>query len=218
MTHNTSKGYVLIHIGKCSGTLLYNFLNKNDFKPKIIHHANYYKSYENNYLEIDFEEFKDKNIIVCMRHPISRLISAFNFKYTCRILQNRRSLPIYSNGNQKNVDDEIKGFEYFENIQKLGETLYDESGIMNEKARKFCLSCDHIDYGFHHYLKNMTNYNNIIVLRHEYLKDDCENNFGLVPDFPKNNLQPNYKSEIYSKIRTSNKILSVFYLCLRVLK
>ena len=152
--------YILIHVGKCSGTVLKNGLKYHKISFKCIHHANNRRPGEiiPNNLIIGKGDYQ---FIFCIRHPIDRFISAFNFKYTRLIIR----------GERDHFKGEIEGFKYFETIQKLAENLYNNDGSENLKAINFCSNCDHIKYGLHHYLNNFNETYNIRVIRHEYLKD-----------------------------------------------
>ena len=187
--------YIIIHVGKCSGTILQRNLKYHKISFKCIHHAN-----KRNPAAIIPNQLTNGKgnyqFIFCIRHPIDRLISAFNYKYTRSIIQKlgRQFKP------------EIEGFKYFETIQKLAENLYNKDGSENLKAINFCSNCDHINYGLHHYLNNFNETYNIRVIRHEYLKEDYNNIFNKDIHLPENSVRPNFISNINSPLQKYTKI------------
>ncbi|MAP67653.1 MAG: hypothetical protein CMF80_08155 [Candidatus Marinimicrobia bacterium] len=187
--------YIIIHVGKCSGTVLNISLKYHKISFKVIHHAN-----ERNPVPIIPNNLTngkgDYQFIFCIRHPIDRFISAFNFKYTRLIIRGKRD----------HFKGEIEGFKYFETIQKLAENLYNNDGSENLKAINFCSNCDHIKYGLHHYLNNFNETYNIRVIRHEYLKEDYKNIFNKDIHLPEKNAQPNFISDINSSFQKYTKI------------
>ena len=187
--------YIVIHVGKCSGTAIKKSLKHYNIHYNVIHHAN-----QLNPTPINYKSIINKNntckFIFCIRHPIDRMISAFNFKYTRTILLN---------GND-HFNDEKTGFNHFKTIQDLAENLYNDDGIINEKANNFCLSCDHIIYGLHHYLNNFNKDHDIRIIRHEYLKEDYKNIFNKDIYLIANNYQPNFISNFNSRVRISDNI------------
>lgn len=188
--------YILIHVGKCSGTAVKNSLIKHKIDIQIVHHCN--KRCENDHIipEHFIKKINNCQFIFCIRHPIDRMISAFNFKYTRGIIRK----------GQDHFDGEIDGFKYFKTIQNLAENLYNDDGSENKKAITFCSNCDHIAYGLHHYLNNFNKNHNIRVIRHEYLKQDYKNVFNKDIYLETENYQPNFISNIDSKFRKENKM------------
>ena len=186
---------ILIHVGKCSGTALYESLQTHKISFKKIHHAN--QRVPRPILPTQIINNNDNcQFIICIRHPIDRMISAFNYKYTRVIL---RGIPDYFEG-------EREGFEYFKNIQTLAENLYNDDGTENSKAVQFCSNCDHIAYGLYHYLQNFNKHHNIKVIRHESLKEDYKQIFNRDLEVRKKSYQPNFISSIDSKFRKNEKI------------
>ena len=187
--------YIIIHVGKCSGTALTYSLTYHKISFISIHHANN-RNPEPIIPKNLINGKCDYQFIFTIRHPIDRLISAFNFKYTRGIIRR---------GND-HFEGEIEGFKYFKTIQNLAENLYNKDGSENLEAINFCFNCDHINYGLHHYLNNFNETYNIRVIRHEYLKEDYKNIFNKNIILPEENTQPNFISNINSKYRNYTKI------------
>lgn len=187
--------YIIIHVGKCSGTALQISLRYHKISFKLIHHAN--NCNPRPIIPNKLTNGKDNyQFIFCIRHPIDRLISAFNYKYTRRIIEKA--------GAQFKPENE--GLKYFETIQKLAENLYNEDGSENLEAINFCSNCDHINYGLHHYLNNFNESYNIRVIRHEYLKEDYKNIFNKDIHLPEKNVRPNFISNINSSLQKYKEI------------
>lgn len=183
--------FIIIHVGKCSGTALKKSLITHNIKARYIHHANEINPKPIIPSDLIKENNTDK-FIFCIRHPIDRFISAFNFKYTHGILKKMKD----------HFEGEIEGFNYFKTVNNLAENLYDENGNENEYAFKFCSKCDHIIYGLYHYLHNFDNTHNIKIIRHEHLYNDYKNIFKKDISLPNKNLQPNYISKFSSVSKT----------------
>ena len=187
--------YIIIHVGKCSGTALKHSLKYHRINYYDIHHSsnvNPKPIIPNNLISgVDNYQF-----LFCIRHPIDRLISAFNFKYTRVIIRKGKD---YFNG-------EVEGFKYFKTIQNLAENLYNDDGSENLIAMKFCSNCDHIKYGLHHYLNNFNENYNIKIIRHEYLKEDYKNIFNKHMYLEDKSLQPNFISNVQSDYQKQTKI------------
>jgi len=189
--------YIVIHVGKCSGTPFTRSLRSHKIRFNVIHHANIPNPdpiIPNNLIKGKGRD--DYQFIFCIRHPIDRLISAFNFRYTRGIIRKEND----------HFEGEIEGFEYFKTIQNLAENLYNEDGSENLKAINFCSSCDHIKYGLHHYLNNFNETYNIRVIKHEHLQEDYKNVFNKDILLPDHNVQQNFISKINSSHRKYTKI------------
>ena len=186
---------IIIHIGKCSGTLLQYNLDLSKIDYTSIHHANQINP-EPIIPEKLINGEDNYQLIFCIRHPIDRFISAFNFKFTLTVI---KKVPHYFKG-------ELEGFRYFKTVQNLLEKLYNDDGSVNIKAIDFCSKCDHISYGLHHYLKNFNNNYNIRIIRHENSQEDYKKIFNKEMFIPDNNLRPNFKSKIKSDIKLDSTI------------
>ena len=186
---------IIIHVGKCSGTALIVSLNHQKINFEYIHHADNPNPQEIIPLNL-IKDLDNYQFIFCIRHPIDRFISAFNFKYTCGIIRNERN----------HFQGEIEGFKFFKSIQNLAENLYLEDGKENSKAFNFCNNCDHMKYGLHHYLKNFNDINNIKICRHEYLKEDYKNIFKQEIFLKEESYQPNFISKFNSSYQKFTKV------------
>ena len=193
--------YIIIHVGKCSGTALCYSLRQQKINYSKIHHAFRINPPEVS-PEIFIEKYPDCQFIFCIRHPIDRIISAFNFKYTRVVI--RKCKRHRRRGGQNSLEKE--GLEYFKTIQNFAESLYNDDETLNEKAIKFIPYCDHIAFGLHHYLNNFNETHNIKIIRHENLKEDYKNIFDKDINIPDYSLQPNFVSNIDSKYKKTSEI------------
>uniref|UniRef100_A0A6C0DY68 Sulfotransferase domain-containing protein n=1 Tax=viral metagenome TaxID=1070528 RepID=A0A6C0DY68_9ZZZZ len=107
---------VIIHIGKCAGSVVCNTLKKNNIEFTQIH--------------VQKAKFKEnKKYVILLRNPVSRFISAFNWRYKLvlidktqkkRFYKEKNALEKYNNANNlaeniENYDDD-EGEEYIHHI------------------------------------------------------------------------------------------------------
>lgn len=130
-------------------------------------------------------KYPDSQLICTLRHPVDRWISAFNFKRNRCLLNS-----IYC----RYWKGEKSGFTKYKTANQLAEELYDEDGNINEHVYNFALNgCDHMKFGIYHYLKNIKENHNIIILKHENIKIDYEKYICNNMDIPTKQCQPNPK-------------------------
>jgi len=99
MTHINN--FTLIHIGKCGGSTIYNYLKNNNFNFEIIHIK-----------KCIFDS--NKKYIILLRNPISRFISAFYWRYKL-IIKNNTQLNRFHG--EKNI------LEYYKSANNLAENI-----------------------------------------------------------------------------------------------
>ncbi|WP_394175040.1 hypothetical protein [Thalassotalea litorea] len=125
---------VLIHVGKCGGGTLQKTLARDPRKIRFysIH------------VEKPIYRNKDRYYILA-RDPISRSISAFNWRY---------KLVVESNEQADRFPGEYQALSKHNSLNNLAESLYDEHGISNHQTMKEFESIHHLkeDIGF--YLKD----------------------------------------------------------------
>jgi hypothetical protein len=174
--------FIFIHVGKCSGSVLEKNFNK--LKHISIHYANQRPPLPSIEINKLTKIHSMDKFICCVRHPVDRWISAFNFKYTRVILRN---------GNDR-LAKEKEGFEFYKTATNLAEQLYNEDGTPNAKAHIFAtLQCDHLAFGLEHYLGNFDESHTVKVICHEFIKRDFEKVFKKKIVFPKSSVRPNSK-------------------------
>lgn len=177
--------YIFIHIGKCSGSLVLINLIKNKINHIHIHHANKEKNTTPLDIELLKNKYPDSQLICVLRHPVDRWISAFNFK---------RNRCLSNSGHCKYWKEEKSGFTKYKTANQLAEEIYDEDGNINEHAYNFALNgSDHMKFGIYHYLQNIKENDNIIILKHENIKIDYEKYIYNNMHIPTEQCQPNPK-------------------------
>lgn len=156
---------VLIHIGKCGGTSIINLFATNYIKIDKVEHVN----------TVEYDD--NCKYIILIRNPISRFISAFNWRY---------KLVCESNNNYQlnRFQNEKSTLEKYKTVNTLAENINEYSNN-NEYIH-------HIkeDINFHigDFLKKCKKENIIAVLTTETLDDDCKRffNLNIVKSFKQN--------------------------------
>ena len=125
---------VLIHIGKCGGSTLKAAIMKtyNDFPFDIVH------------IEKPFFKSKNKYIIIA-RGPISRAISAFNWRY---------KLVVETEIQKNRFKDEHKILLKYKNLNNISEKLYNTDSKPNYDVHKEMKKIHHIKENIAYYLKD----------------------------------------------------------------
>ena len=191
--------YTIIHIGKCGGGNLRKMVKHNPEKYNIIHLK-----------QIKFNP--NKKYIVLIRDPITRFVSAFNWKQL-RIID--------LNMMNKARKNEKKQFIYWDNANHLAENIYHEDGSLNMDAYNFIKNdCNQMqkDISFHlKYLLHKFNRKNCKVMKMETYERDFLNLFKekWLGKRHKNNKKPTYLSE--KAIINLKKFLKKDYECIEIL-
>jgi hypothetical protein len=155
---------VLIHVGKCGGRTVRDGI-KNAVRNCDLHEVHVQKPIYR----------KDLKYIIVARGPISRLNSAFRWRYKL----------IVSDGNQKvkyRSKDEHDVLVKYENLNNIAEALYHENGEANAIAQKEIRKIGHIrqDISFHlrDLLSRCQPTQIVAVLMQENLDEDIFRVFG----------------------------------------
>tara|TARA_B100000029_G_C17307723_1_gene863161 strand:+ start:49 stop:813 length:765 start_codon:yes stop_codon:yes gene_type:complete len=125
---------VLIHIGKCGGSTLKKAIMQvnNDFPFDIVH------------IEKPFFKSKNKYIIIA-RGPISRVISAFNWRY---------KLVVESKSQKNRFRGEYDVLSKYKNLNSISEKLYNSDGKPNPDVHNEMKKIHHIKENIAFYLKD----------------------------------------------------------------
>ena len=194
---------VLVHIGKCGGRTLKNGLSnaKRNMVDNIVHvYKPVYRS--------------DLKYIVVARDPVSRLISAFNWRYRLVV-------------EEKVQRDRFKG-EYevltkYQNLNALAEALYFNDGEPNRLAHKEANMIHHVFEGISYYLTDLLEKcrkDQIVgLLMQESLNQDIERVFGYRNEL---NVHNNSNGKLDPLTATAKRNLKEFlakdYVALRILE
>lgn len=155
--------YCLIHIGKCGGTSLRKALKQSE------------KFYAADIIHMSQPKFrKNTKYIIVARDPISRCISAFNWRY---------KLVVVDEVQKKRFRGEYEILKKYKTLSNLAEALYDNLGnLSSEVSRDFERVChlnERISYYLEDFLKVCPQSSIIDVLMTETLSFDINRVFGV---------------------------------------
>lgn len=154
---------VLIHVGKCGGGTLQKTLSRD---PRKIRFYSFH-------VEKPIYRNKDQYYILA-RDPISRSISAFNWRY---------KLVVESEEQAGRFAGEYRVLSKYKTLNRLAESLYDENGIANPEVMKEFDCIHHLkeDIGFYlkEFLQKCPPDKIKGVLMQESLNDDMQRFFAV---------------------------------------
>jgi len=152
---------VIIHIGKCAGSVVCNTLRKNNIEFTEIH--------------VQKAKFKEnKKYVILLRNPISRFISAFNWRYELVLIDKTQKNRFYK---EKNV------LKKYNNVNNLAENI--ENYDVGEEYIHHIY--EDINYYLSDFLKECKSENILGVITQENLYDDFKKIFNI-------NIDENVKS------------------------
>lgn len=157
---------VLIHIGKCGGSSLRSAM-KESTKLEITHAVHVTKPLY----------IKNQNYYIVARDPISRCISAFNWRY---------KLVVVDQTQKNRFDGEFEILKKYQNINNLAESLIDDSGKVNPEVAADFETIHHLRERISFYLEDFLKKcpTSMIkgVLMQESLNADIEHYLGVNND------------------------------------
>ncbi|RSK40703.1 sulfotransferase family 2 domain-containing protein [Mangrovimonas spongiae] len=176
---------VVIHIGKCGGSSVIEELNKRDLK-----------FFEKHVGEVTYR--RNKKYIIVIRNPISRFVSAFNWRYKL----------VVEDGTQKDLYlGEKELLEKYSDINNLAENIYDEEGnlVLDFKNDEFYIHHlkEDIDFYLADFLKKCKKKQIVAVLATETLSEDLKTHFNITL---KSHLKKNKKKTDLSNLAVNNLI------------
>ncbi|WCO02980.1 hypothetical protein [Psychroserpens ponticola] len=176
---------VFIHIGKCGGSSVIEELKRKEIKFIEKHVA-----------EVKFRSKKKYYIII--RNPISRFVSAFNWRYKL----------VVEDGVQKDRFEGEKAFlETYENVNTLAESIYNENDelVLDFKKEEFYIHHikEDIDFYLGDVLKKCKKEHIIAVLATETLSEDIKRHFDINLT---SHLKKNKKSTHLSNLAINNLV------------
>lgn len=179
---------VLIHIGKCGGRSLGDGIS-NAVRNSDVHVVHIKKPIYR----------KDLKYIIVTRGPISRLNSAFRWRYKL----------VVSNGSQKNrFEGEYSVLVKYGNLNRLAEALYHTDGTANIIAQQEILKIHHIKENISFYLHELLSRchpNQIVdVLMQENLNEDIFRVFGYKNQIRRNNNPASEENKALSEAALTN--------------
>lgn len=186
---------VLIHVGKCGGSTVNSELKENGFT-----------FIEKHVCKVKFDS--KKKYIIVIRNPISRFISAFNWRYKL----------VVKDGSQRNrFKGEYEILKKFNNVNTLAENLFDEKGIRFDFNENYIHHLkEDINYYIGDFLKACNSENIRFVISTETLNQDMDECFGIkVNKHEKKNKSEYFLSE--KAILNLRKFLVEDYNCINKL-
>ncbi len=155
-----SNGIVFIHIGKCGGSSVREDLKREKFNFTEKHIS-----------RVKFE--KNKNYIIIIRNPISRFVSAFNWRYKL----------VVEDGVQENrFEGEKVILKKFKTANNLAENIYNLENelVLNFQKDEFYIHHikEDINYYLGDFLKKCKKENIMAVLATETLSEDVKHHFN----------------------------------------
>lgn len=164
---NKNTKFTLIHIGKCGGYTVESFLKNNNFKFESIHIQ-----------KCTFDI--NKKYVIVIRNPISRFISAFNWRY---------KLVVDDKIQEKRFQGEKDILQYYSSSNNLSENIHtfdiNKTYIHHIK--------EDIDFYIGEFLQNCKKENIIGIIMTETLNNDILELFGI------NNIIHNNNNNTYNK-------------------
>jgi hypothetical protein len=144
---------VIIHIGKCAGSVVCNTLKKNNIEFNQIH--------------VQKAKFKEnKKYVILLRNPITRFISAFNWRYELVLIDKTQKNRFYK---EKNV------LKKYNNANNLAENI--ENYDVGEEYIHHIY--EDINYYLSDFLKECKSENILGVITQENLYDDFKRIFNI---------------------------------------
>jgi len=142
----------IIHIGKCGGSVVIETLKKNKIKFNQIH--------------IKHVKFKENHkYVIILRNPISRFISAFNWRYKLVLLDQIQEYRFF---NEKDILKKYNNINNLaENIEKYDDELEYIQHIYED-----------INYYLSDFIRECKSENILGVITQENLKEDFKKIFG----------------------------------------
>lgn len=186
---------VVVHIGKCGGSSVIDEMKKQNIE-----------FIERHVSKVEYRSNRDYIIII--RNPISRFISAFNWRYKL----------VIEDGEQKDKYlGEREMLEKYKDVNTLAENIYDEKGnlLLDFQNKEFYIH--HIKEDINFYLDNLLKkcrpQQIVAVLVTETLKQDFKSFFNKELE---SHLKKNKKKIQMSSLAVSNliKYLEKDYMCI----
>ena len=192
---------VLIHIGKCGGSTVVKELKRKNIKFT-----------EKHICKVKFNKTKD--YIIVIRNPISRYISAYNWRY---------KLVIQDKVQENRFEGEKTHLEKYKTANQLAESIYDSNGnqVLDFQNRNFYIH--HLKEDINYYIGDLLNKckpeNIKVVIATETLNDDMYEFFNIrVTSHEKKNAKNKDQELSELAYRNLKKYLIKDYDCIDLLR
>jgi hypothetical protein len=189
--------YCFIHVGKCGGTSIRvalkskyptGFASVNDYEM-----SNYAGPVNIEWYHCHKPRVDDKlSYYICLRNPIDRFVSAFNWIYY-RVITPTYEPRLHKGYVKRNPT--VEDFALYDNdVNKMAEQMYDEDGTLNEKINGIIMGplCEetgnfrgnqlswNVTYYLEELLKSETKF--VSVIAFPTLNEDVKHHFGVELD------------------------------------
>lgn len=160
----------VVHIGKCGGSTVCDAINKSSLiKEK-------YKSIEIFHMRKPIYD-ENSDYLIIIRHPIERVISAFNWRYRL-IIEEKTQF----HKNKILREREVSTFSEYKYLDQIADKLYLKNGAPNIQVFKKFKSIRHIKQNISFYLKQLLKSLNdeqiYGVIKQHNMDLDCKNLLG----------------------------------------
>ena len=167
-----SRGKILkvVHIGKCGGSTACQAIKKSPLiKQK-------YKEVEIFHMRKPIYE-ENSDYLIIIRHPIERVISAYNWRYRLVIEEKRQFQK-----NQSMKELEISTLTQYKYLNQIAENLYLENGAPNKEVFKKFRSIRHVKQNISFYIKALLKSLNpeqiYGIIKQHNMDSDCKKLLG----------------------------------------
>ena len=167
-----AKTLQFIHVGKCAGSTLAKLL---PYSPVISKkYSHFYESHVNG-VEID----SNCDYLICLRNPISRAISAFEWR--------KKLVLIEANPSQVNrFSGEMEILRRYSSLSELSKRLYNSEGFLVQNVARDFRLIHHLRESISFYLSPLlailSRKNVLGVICQETFASDCECVLGVGPE------------------------------------
>lgn len=127
------QSFYFIHVGKCGGTSIRTALSSKELLKHTVEPVNITWCHCRKPELIDTLPY-----YVCLRNPIDRFVSAFNWIYY-RVITPTYEPTLHKRYVTRNPS--VEDFAFYDNdVNKMAEQLYDNDGALNEKAHNITMA------------------------------------------------------------------------------
>lgn len=171
-----------IHVGKCGGSTIEHLLAESPLVSQ-----NYYSVIESHVCGVTLDT--DCDYLFCLRNPISRAISAYEWRKKLVVIDTPPSQISRFRG-------EMQVLNHYESFSNFSERLYRPNGLLNQEVARDFELVHHLRESISFYLSPLipilSTKNVYGIICQETLSDDCQKLLGVDSvghSFRKNNLR-----------------------------
>lgn len=160
--YQTDSLFTLIHVGKCAGGTVNKFLEHNNVSVDRIHAS------------VPDPAKLDAGIVVVLRDPIDRLVSAFNWRHPSTRPAEGRNLP-----HTDHDESELAFYRCFDSVNEFAEALDADSKCGQRARDALTQHTKHIGMGYEFYFPDsvmaVMRTHRVFIIHQERLEEDLHN-------------------------------------------